>query len=192
MQVTAGPDGRFRCPWANQNQTLRSYHDTEWGIPVAGEQAYFERLSLEGFQSGLSWLTILNKRERFREVFCGFEVDSVAGLSDADLEQILTDPGIIRNRAKIHATRHNARVVQKLRAQGGLESLIESFRPGSDPAPISLQDAPSTSTESIALSRALRGSGMKFVGPTTAYALMEALGLVNGHLVGCYRRGGED
>jgi DNA-3-methyladenine glycosylase I len=186
--VVLGDDAVPRCPWA-AGAALRDYHDTEWGVPVRGETALFERLCLEGFQAGLSWLTILNKRERYREVFHGFEVDRVAALTDADVERLLGDPGIVRNRAKVEAARRNARATVALRTDGGLEQLVESFAPEATPAPADTADLPGSSPESLALSKALKKRGFAFVGPTTIYALMEATGIVDTHLVGCFRRG---
>jgi DNA-3-methyladenine glycosylase I len=183
-----GDDGLLRCPWGNA-AALRDYHDTEWGLPVAGEQALFERLSLEGFQAGLSWLTILNKRARYREVFHGFDVDRVAAMTDDDLERLLGDAGIVRNRAKIWAARTNARATIDLRADGGLEAFVESFAPEVTPTPATTAELPGLSPESLALSRALKKRGFAFVGPTTMYALMEATGIVDTHLTGCFRRG---
>jgi DNA-3-methyladenine glycosylase I len=168
---------------------MRDYHDTEWGVPVRGERGLFERLSLEGFQAGLSWSTILNKRGRFREVFHGFDVDRVAAMSDADLEELLQDTGIVRNRAKILATRRNAQATVVLRDDGGLEAFVDRFRPEADPEPATAADVPAISPESTALSKALRKRGFGFVGPTTMHALMEATGLVDTHLLGCHRRG---
>ena len=187
--AVVGEDGVARCPWAARPGTMRAYHDTEWGVPVKDERGLFERLSLEGFQAGLSWSTILNKRDRFREVFHGFDVDRVAAMTDADVERLLTDTGIVRNRAKIEATRKNAAAAISLRGQGGLEALVEQFRPDHDPEPKVLADLPTTTPESVALSRALRKQGFGFVGPTTVHALMEATGMVDTHLVGCHRRG---
>jgi DNA-3-methyladenine glycosylase I len=184
-----GEDGVRRCPWAAAPGTMRDYHDTEWGVPVSGEQGLFERMCLEGFQAGLSWSTILNKRDRFREVFHDFEVDRVAAMTDADVERLMTDTGIVRNRAKIEATRKNATATIALRDDGGLEAFIEQFRPEHDPEPTKGSEVPTTSPESVALSKALRRRGFGFVGPTTMYALMEATGLVDTHLVGCHRRG---
>jgi DNA-3-methyladenine glycosylase I len=184
----AGDDGVLRCPWG-QSPALRDYHDTEWGMPVAGESALFERLSLEGFQAGLSWLTILNKRDRYREVFAGFDVDRVAAMTDADVERLMTDPGIVRNRAKIEAARKNARATIGLRADGGLEAFVESFAPAVTPAPATTAELTGSSPESVALSKALKKRGFGFVGPTTMYALMEATGIVDTHLTGCFRRG---
>lgn len=189
MLAVIGDDGLARCPWGAGEGVLRDYHDTEWGVPVLGEQAYFERLCLEGFQSGLSWLTILNKRSAFREVFANFEVDLVASMDDSELEQVLLDPRIVRNRAKVFATRDNARAAVELRSQGGLPDLIDAHRPQTPPAPIDSEEVPTTSAESVALSKALKKANFRFVGPTTAHALMEAIGLIDTHLVDCHRRG---
>jgi DNA-3-methyladenine glycosylase I len=187
--AVVGEDGIARCSWASRPGTMRDYHDTEWGVPVRDERGLFERLCLEGFQAGLSWSTILNKRDRFREVFHDFDVDRVAAMTDADVERLLTDTGIVRNRAKVEATRKNAVATIALRDDGGLEAFIESFRPERDPEPRVPADVPATSPESVALSKALRKRGFGFVGPTTVHALMEATGLVDTHLVGCHRRG---
>ncbi len=182
-------DGVARCPWAGPPGTMRDYHDTEWGLPVLGEDALFERMVLEGFQAGLSWRTILDKRERFREVFGGFSVDRVAAMTDAELDALMGDPGIVRNRAKIQATRRNARATVDLRADGGLVAFVESFAPSTTPAPRRTRDLPTTSAESLALSKALKKKGFGFVGPTTVFALFEAVGYVDTHLVDCFRRG---
>jgi DNA-3-methyladenine glycosylase I len=187
--AVVGEDGVARCPWAGRPGTMRDYHDTEWGVPVTDERGLFERMCLEGFQAGLSWSTILNKRDRFREVFHDFDVDLVAAMTDADVERLLTDTGIVRNRAKIEATRKNAAATIAVRADGGLEAFVESYRPEKDPEPRVSAEVPSTSPESVALSKALRKRGFGFVGPTTIHALMEATGLVDTHLVGCHRRG---
>ena len=187
--VVVGEDGVARCPWASRPGTMREYHDTEWGVPVRGESGLFERLSLEAFQAGLSWSTILNKRDRFREVFHGFDVDRVAAMTDEALDGLMADPGIVRNRAKIQVTRSNALAAIDLRADVGLEGLIDGFRPARDPEPLAPADVPTVSAESTALSKALRRRGFGFVGPTTMHALMEATGLVDTHLVGCHRRG---
>jgi len=168
---------------------MRDYHDTEWGVPVRDERGLFERLSLEAFQAGLSWSTILNKRDRFREVFHDFDVDRVAAMSDDDLAGLMTDSGIVRNRAKILVTRKNALATIDLRNDGGLESFIAAFAPERDPAPVSAADVHAISPESTALSKALLKRGFGFVGPTTMQALMEATGLVDTHLLGCHRRG---
>ena len=183
-----GDDGRARCPWGNV-PALRDYHDTEWGLPVTGESAVLERLCLEGFQAGLSWLTILNKRERYREVFRSFDADAVAAYTDDDVERLMADPGIVRNRAKIEAARRNARATIALRADGGLEAFIEAHGPDRTPAPRDTDELPGSSPESAALSKALKKKGFAFVGPTTTYALMEATGIVDTHLTGCFRRG---
>ncbi len=184
-----GEDGVPRCPWAGGPGRMRDYHDTEWGRRVTGESAYLERLTLEAFQSGLSWLTILNKREGFREAFAGFDADAVAAFDDRDRARLMADAGIVRNRLKIDAAITNAAATVRLREGGGLEAFVEGFRPETHPAPVTLGDVPATSPESTALSKALKKQGFAFVGPTTMYALMQALGLVDDHLVGCHRRG---
>jgi DNA-3-methyladenine glycosylase I len=189
MKAVLGEDGLARCPWGSGLEVLRIYHDEEWGRPVAGESALFERLSLEGAQAGLSWLTILNKRENYRRVFAGFDVDKAAAMTDRALEKALADPGIVRNRAKVESVRRNARATQELRAEGGLEAFVESFAPASTPKPRRTGEMPTTSPESVALSKALKKRGFSFVGPTTMFALMEATGIVDTHLVGCFRRG---
>jgi DNA-3-methyladenine glycosylase I len=187
--LVVGPDGLARPAWAATEELLRSYYDTEWGVPVHGEQAIFERISLEGFQAGLSWATILRKRAAFREVFHHFDPDVVAGFGDADVDRLMTDARIVRNRAKVSATVTNARATVELRADGGLDALVWSFQPDVTPAPRSLGELVTTSPESVALSKELRRRGFRFVGPTTMYALMEAIGLVDTHLVGSHRRG---
>ncbi|MGZ8177723.1 DNA-3-methyladenine glycosylase I [Williamsia sp. SKLECPSW1] len=187
--LVVGDDGHARPVWAAQPGLMQDYYDTEWGDPVHGENAYFERLSLEGFQSGLSWATILRKRPAFREVFRDFDVDTVARFGDDDVERLMTDARIVRNRAKIVATVGNARATRDLRDDGGLEDLIWSFRPERTPMPHSMSEVPTVSAESTALSKELRRRGFRFVGPTTAFALMEALGVVDTHLLGSHRRG---
>ena len=184
-----GEDGVRRCPWAACPGTMRDYHDTEWGVPVRGERGLFERLVLEGFQAGLSWSTILNKRDRFREVFHGFDVEEVATMTDTDVERLMQDAGIVRNRAKIEATRTNASATIALREDGGLEAFVLGFAPATSPAPSEPSEVPTVSPESTGLSKALRARGFAFVGPTTMHALMEATGLVDTHLTGCHRRG---
>jgi DNA-3-methyladenine glycosylase I len=187
--LIAGEDGRLRPAWASADPLLREYYDTEWGMPVDGEAAYFERLALEGFQAGLSWATILRKRPAFREVFAEFDVDTVAAFTDADVERLLQDARIIRNRAKIEATIGNARATIDLRGEGGLVEFLWSFKPDRTPRPRTMAEVPSTSPESVAMSKALRKKGFRFVGPTTMFALMEAVGIVDTHLLGSYRRG---
>ncbi|MFF1680994.1 DNA-3-methyladenine glycosylase I [Streptomyces sp. NPDC058256] len=183
----AGPDGALRCPWALSTEDYVAYHDEEWGRPVHGDDALYERLCLEAFQSGLSWITILRRREGFRAAFAGFEIAKVATFTDADKERLLADPGIIRNRAKIEATVANARVLTDW-APGELDELIWSFAPATRPAPKRLADIQAVTDESTALSKTLKKRGIRFVGPTTAYALMQACGLVNDHLADCTSR----
>ena len=183
----AGPDGALRCPWALSTEDYVAYHDEEWGRPVHGDDALYERLSLEAFQSGLSWITILRRREGFRAAFAGFEIAKVAMFGEADRDRLLLDPGIIRNRAKIDATMANARVLADW-APGELDELIWSHAPDSHAVPRTLTDVPAVTPESTALSKALKKRGLRFVGPTTAYALMQACGLVNDHLETCVAR----
>ncbi|GHJ35788.1 DNA-3-methyladenine glycosylase I [Streptomyces sp. TS71-3] len=185
-----GPDGVLRCPWALSTEDYAVYHDEEWGRPVHGDQALFERMSLEAFQSGLSWITILRRREGFRAAFADFKIASVAAFTDADRERLLADPGIIRNRAKVDATMANARALATW-APGELDELIWSHAPdpAARPVPRTLSDVPATTDESKALSKALKARGLRFVGPTTAYAMMQACGLVDDHLKDCASRG---
>ncbi|MFJ5551288.1 DNA-3-methyladenine glycosylase I [Streptomyces sp. NPDC093225] len=185
--AVAGPDGRLRCPWGLSAEDYLAYHDEEWGKEVRGDDALYERLCLEAFQSGLSWITILRRREGFRTAFAGFEIKAVAEFTDADAQRLLADPGIIRNRAKIEATLANAKVLAGW-APGELDELIWSHAPEPVAAPRSLADVPAVTPESTALSKALKKAGIRFVGPTTAYALMQACGLVNDHLVDCTAR----
>ncbi|MEV6958863.1 DNA-3-methyladenine glycosylase I [Streptomyces sp. NPDC051207] len=183
-----GPDGAPRCPWALSTADYVTYHDEEWGRPVHGDDALFERLSLEAFQSGLSWITVLRRRPGFRAAFAGFHIAEVAAFTDDDRARLLADPGIIRNRAKIDATLANARVLADW-APGDLDELIWSHAP--EPgrrAPKTLADVPALTPESTALSKALKKRGLRFVGPTTAYALMQACGLVDDHLETCVAR----
>lgn len=184
-----GDDGLGRCPWAVGNPLLIGYHDTEWGVAVRGEQALFERLVLEGFQSGLSWLTILRKRPAFRSAFADFDPEIISAFGDDDVERLMHDAAIVRNRAKITATVANARAVLALRAHGGLDALLWSYRPAEGPAPRVTAEVPATSAESFAMADDLRRRGFRFVGPTTAHALMEATGIIDTHLLGCHRRG---
>ncbi len=188
MRAIVGADGRGRCPWGATDPLLRDYHDSEWGVPAAGEQAYFERLSLEAFQAGLSWKTVLIKRPQLRVAFRGFAVDEVATMPDNDLEALLKDPGVIRNRAKIFAIRHNAQAVVGLRSHGGLVELIEAHRPAESPMHTDSEEVAPITAASTALSKSLKGAGLKFVGPTTSQALIEELGLIDPHLIGCHRR----
>jgi DNA-3-methyladenine glycosylase I len=176
-----------RCGWATSAPDYVAYHDQEWGVPLRGVTALFERLSLEAFQSGLSWLVILRKRPAFRAAFAGFDPAAVAAFGPADVQRLLADAGIVRNRAKIDATVHNARRVLELDVP--LDELLWSFAP--DPAsherPASLADVPATTAESTAMARELKRRGLRFVGPTTCYALMQAAGLVDDHVEGCWR-----
>ena len=187
--VVIGDDGLARPAWAARDPLLRDYYDTEWGMPVRDEHGLSERLSLEGFQSGLSWATILRKRENFRAAFAGFDPDRVAAFDDTDVARLLADAGIIRNRAKILATIGNAAATVALRADGGLAEFIWSHQPADTPRPRTLAEIPTRSAESLALSKALKKRGFRFVGPTTMYALMEAVGMVDTHLVDSHRRG---
>jgi DNA-3-methyladenine glycosylase I len=177
-----------RC-WPTNDGAYRTYHDEEWGRPVRNEQGLLERLCLEGFQSGLSWLTILRKRENFRAAFAGFDADRVARFGTRDLERLLGDAGIVRHRGKIEAAIANARGTLALREAGTpLEELVWNYRSKGRVAPKSLQDLPSTTPESAALSKELKRAGFRFVGPTTVYAAMQACGIVNDHLATCHVR----
>ncbi|MFF3953376.1 DNA-3-methyladenine glycosylase I [Streptomyces sp. NPDC001890] len=186
----AAPDGGLRCPWGLSTEDYLAYHDTEWGRPVHGDDALFERLCLEAFQSGLSWLTILRRREGFRSAFAGFKIPAVAEFTDADKERLLADAGIIRNRAKIEATLANAKVLAGW-ADGELDEVIWSHAPdpAGRPVPRTTDDIPAVTPESTALAKDLKKRGLRFVGPTTAYALMQACGLVDDHLADCVARG---
>lgn len=188
--VLQGPDGRSRCPWPGlTHEDYRAYHDQEWGHPVHGERAVFERLSLEAFQAGLSWLTILRKRPAFRAAFAGFDPEVVAGFGPDDVVHLLGHPGIVRNRRKIEATIANAAATLALRAAGTpLDRLVWSFRPEPGPVPQSFSELPAQTDASKALARALKQAGFTFVGPTTMYALMQSAGLVNDHLAACFLR----
>src|SRR4051795_6556435 len=189
--LVRGPDGALRCWWGASTPDYAAYHDEEWGRPVRDDRGLYEKLCLEAFQSGLSWLTILRKREAFRRAFGGFEIARVAAFGPRDIKRLLGDEGIIRNRAKIEATIANARASAELHAgDGSLAELIWSFAPrGRRRAPRSYADVPAQTDESKALARELKARGFRFVGPTTAYALMQACGLVNDHLAGCAVRG---
>ena len=187
--LVVGEDGLVRPAWAAVDPLLREYYGTEWGMPVRDERVWFERRSLEAFQSGLSWATILRKRPAFRGAFDDFDPDRVATYGDDDVARLLVDASIVRNRAKILATITNARATVALREYGGLARLVWSFRPERTPEPVTPADVPTRSAESAALAAELRRRGFVFVGPTTMFALMEAVGIVDTHLVGSHRRG---
>ncbi|BDZ39613.1 DNA-3-methyladenine glycosylase I [Microbacterium suwonense] len=186
--LLTGPDGRARCAWVGDDDEYRRYHDEEWGTPLHGDRALFEKMSLEGFQAGLSWITILRKRPRFREVFAGFDPAHVAAFDDGDVERLMTDAGIIRNRAKILATIANAALVRGM-ADGELDALLWSFAPAASARlrPRELGDVAAVTEESTAMSKTLRKRGFRFVGPTTMYALMQSTGMVDDHVEGCWR-----
>jgi len=185
--LVIGSDGLARCAWGASTPEYTVYHDTEWGRPVRGDDALYERMTLEAFQSGLSWLTILRKREAFRAAFAGFAVETVATFGAADVERLLGDAGIVRNRAKIEAAIANARAAVDL--PDGLATLLWSFAPtGRRRRPKAFADLTATTAESTAMAKDLKRRGFRFVGPTTAYALMQACGMVDDHLAGCYVR----
>lgn len=184
-----GEDGLIRCDWADSTADYRRYHDEEWGRPVEGDAALFERLSLEAFQSGLSWITILRKRDNFRAAFSNFQPAVVAAFDDDDVARLMEDAGIVRNRAKILATIANARALQQLPQGESLGMLLELHRPAPRAAPDSLADVPAVVPESVALAKALKTRGFRFVGPTTGYAMLQATGYVNDHLRHCWVRG---
>ncbi len=181
-----GEDGIARCAWVGNDPEYARYHDEEWGRALHGDRPLFEKMALEGFQAGLSWITILRKRPRFREVFEGFDPAAVAAFDEADVERLMQDAGIIRNRAKILATISNAQIVLEM-APGELDALMWSFAPASWPRPVSFADVPATTPESAAMSKALRKRGFRFVGSTTMYALMQSAGMVDDHVEGCWR-----
>jgi DNA-3-methyladenine glycosylase I len=181
--VEVGSDGVARCPWGGSTPDYLAYHDEEWGKPVRTDNGLFERLTLEAFQSGLSWLTIPRKRESFRRAFADFEIAAVAAFGPADRVRLLDDAGIVRNRAKVDAAMVNARAALAL--DEPLSDLIWRFAPDYHPAPVTTADVPAQTAESKALAKALKTNGFVFVGPTTAYALMQAVGLVNDHLAEC-------
>ena len=185
-----GSDGRRRCWWGGSTPDYLAYHDEEWGRPVRDDRGLYERMVLEGFQSGLSWLTILRKRENFRAAFAGFDIETVAGFGERDVARLLADAGIVRHRGKIEAAIANAVAARAMHADGeSLAELIWSYAPsGRRRAPRSLDDLPATTPESTALSKDLKRRGFRFVGPTTAYATMQACGVVNDHLAGCWVR----
>jgi DNA-3-methyladenine glycosylase I len=181
-----GTDGLSRCWWPGDDALYVAYHDTEWGFPVRDDTQLFQKLSLDSFQAGLAWITILRKREAFREAFDGFDIDAVAGYGDADIERLVTNTGIVRHRGKIQATINNARHAREVIDEfGSLAKYFDRFAPPSTPAP---RDIPTQSPESEALSKDLRARGFRFVGPTIIYAFMQAVGLVNDHLEGCFVR----
>jgi DNA-3-methyladenine glycosylase I len=191
MSAVPGPDGALRCPWALGTPEYLAYHDDEWGRPVHGDTGLYERLTLEAFQSGLSWLTILRKREGFRRAFGGFDPDVVAAYDDADVMRLLSDAGIIRNRAKVSAAITNARALVRLReadGDGALDRLVWEHAPAEQQPPTTLDDVPAITPESVALAKALKSRGFVFVGPTTAYATMQAAGVVDDHLADCVAR----
>ena len=182
-------DGLTRCRWPGKDQLYIDYHDQEWGVPVTGDQEIFERISLEGFQAGLSWITILKRREGFRKAFKNFEIAKVARFTDVQVEKLMLDSGIIRNRAKIVSTINNAKLVQQLQKDGvSISDLIWSFAPKKSTAPDKSFKWEATTAESDAMSKELRRLGFGFVGSTTMYALMQATGLVNDHAPSCFRR----
>ena len=189
MDTQPGPDGRLRCPWGTA-PAMVEYHDIEWGRPVHGDVGLFERMSLEAFQSGLSWAIILRKRPAFRAAFRGFDPQQVAQFGPGDVERLLADAGIVRNRAKIEATIANARAVVALDSR--LDAQVWSFAPQDRPRPARLTDVPVITPESTALAERLRALGFRFVGPTTAYALMQAVGMVDDHLADCVAHPRED
>jgi DNA-3-methyladenine glycosylase I len=182
--LVLGADGLARCGWGGSTPDYQPYHDLEWGRPVRGDDALFERLTLEAFQSGLSWITILRKRPAFRAAFAGFSIPAVAAFTEADAARLMADTGIVRNRMKVDAALHNARVATEL--PEGLSALLWSFAPPARPRPRTTAEVPATTPESIALAKALKRRGFKFVGPTTAYALMQATGMVDDHLADCF------
>jgi DNA-3-methyladenine glycosylase I len=185
--LLVGPDGRSRCSWAGSAPEYLAYHDEEWGVPVHGESALYERITLEAFQSGLSWLTILRKRPAFRAAFAGFDPRRVAAFGDADRSRLMADAGIVRNARKVDAAILNARAVLDLRDEGGLDAYMWGFAPQHHQPPRTPAELRATSPESVALAAGLKRRGFVFVGPTTAYAAMQACGLVDDHLAGCFR-----
>ena len=184
--AVVGPDGLARCPWATSTPDYLAYHDEEWGRPIRTDQGLFERLTLEAFQSGLSWLTILRKRPAFRTAFADFDIAAVAAFDDEDERRLLADAGIVRNRAKVSAAMTNARAAAKL--PDGLAAFLWAYAPATRPAPRTISDVPAQTPGSKAMAKALKSNGFAFVGPTTCYALMQAAGMVNDHLVDCVAR----
>ncbi|HEY5160264.1 MAG TPA: DNA-3-methyladenine glycosylase I [Gaiellaceae bacterium] len=187
--IDIGPDGLGRCSWAASTAELREYHDSEWGLPVTDDNGLFERICLEAFQCGLSWLTVLRKREAFQQSFAGFEIAAVAKFDDADIARLLAEPGIVRNRAKIVASIENARRSQEVIAElGSLAELIWPYTPEATAGPDSYAEIATVTPESRALAQELKRRGFRFLGPTTVCALMQACGLINAHLAGCHAR----
>jgi DNA-3-methyladenine glycosylase I len=185
VDLVVGADGRARCGWGASTPDYAAYHDEEWGRVLHGDDALYERLTLEAFQSGLSWLTILRKRKAFRAAFGGFRLETVARFGEPDIQRLLADPGIVRNRAKIEAAISNARAALDL--PDGLDALLWSYAPTRQrERPSASASIPTTTDESTAMARDLRRRGFRFVGPTTAYALMQATGMVDDHLIGCH------
>ncbi|GAA0740573.1 DNA-3-methyladenine glycosylase I [Dactylosporangium roseum] len=183
--VVVGADGLARCGWAGSTPDYLEYHDSEWGRPIRDDNGLYERLTLEAFQSGLAWITILRKRPAFRAAFAGFEIEKVAAFGESDVDRLLADAGIVRNRAKIEAAIANARAAAEL--PGGIAALLWSFAPAPPrPRPADFSAVPATTTESKALAKELKRRGFRFVGPTTAYALMQATGMVNDHVASCF------
>ncbi|MBG6239677.1 DNA-3-methyladenine glycosylase I [Mycetocola sp. CAN_C7] len=184
--LLVGPDSRSRCAWVGTDAEYQRYHDEEWGTPLVGDQPVFEKISLEGFQAGLSWITILRRRPAFRAAFHGFDIEQVAAMTPDDVERLVLDASIIRHRGKIEAVISNARITRGLGTS--LSELVWSFKPSPARArPAELAEIPAVTTESTALSTALRARGYRFVGPTTMYALMQSAGLVDDHVSGCWR-----
>jgi len=181
--LVAGADGRLRCFWGASTPDYAAYHDTEWGRPVRTDDGLFERMTLEAFQSGLAWITILRKRPAFRAAFDGFSIGKVAAFGEADVARLMADTGIVRNRMKVEAALHNARVAADL--DEGLAELLWSFAPPRRPRPAARAEVPALTPESTAMAKALKKRGFKFIGPTTAYALMQATGMVDDHIAGC-------
>lgn len=187
--IVVGADGLARPLWAASDPLMQAYYDHEWGMPVRDEQGLYERISLEAFQAGLSWATILRKRDAFRKAFKDFHPETVATFTDEDVQRLMLDAGIVRNRLKIQAAITNAKATIALRQEGGLVDFVWSFKPESTPEPRTFAEIPTTSPESVALSKALRKKGFAFVGPTTMHALMEAIGIIDTHLMDSHRRG---
>jgi DNA-3-methyladenine glycosylase I len=184
--LVVGPDGRARCSWGASTLDYVPYHDDEWGRVVRGDDAMFERMCLEAFQSGLSWLTILRKRSAFREAFAGFKISAVARFDEQDQRRLMSDVGIVRNRLKIEAAVANAKLADRM--GDSLDELLWSFAPtGSRPRPVDLSEVPAVTPESVAMAKDLKRRGFRFVGPTTAYALMQATGMVDDHVASCWR-----